>query len=192
MRCSSCANDNPADARFCEHCGSPASARETDVETSAERVEATPTCPACGVETRSGLRFCEQCATPLPDEPSPPMMEPGPAAYDVPTVSAPPPPSSTQGGEASVPLAPTVREAVAPAGRVCRTCGYLNPTSARHCADCGEVLVLERAPVAPQPSAISRVLGIAVRIGASAVIAVVTAVATRYLLSYMMGLGLIP
>jgi ribosomal protein L40E len=45
MRCSSCNVENPADASFCEHCGS--------------KLELV--CPACKAKIGPGARFCKKC-----------------------------------------------------------------------------------------------------------------------------------
>jgi len=47
MLCSSCKTQNPADAAFCEHCGS--------------KLELI--CPACKVAVSPGARFCKKCGT---------------------------------------------------------------------------------------------------------------------------------
>jgi len=47
MRCEKCNNDNPADASFCESCGS--------------KLELT--CPACKTALSPGARFCKKCET---------------------------------------------------------------------------------------------------------------------------------
>ena len=45
MLCSSCKRDNPADAAFCEQCGS-----------TLELI-----CPACKAKVNPGSRFCRKC-----------------------------------------------------------------------------------------------------------------------------------
>ncbi len=52
--CSNCGSSNPADARFCFHCGLPLA----------------DTCPSCGADLVPGARFCPSCGTPLspPDD----------------------------------------------------------------------------------------------------------------------------
>src|SRR5215472_11728194 len=47
MLCASCKTDNPADAAFCERCGS--------------KLELI--CPACKAAVSRGARFCKQCGT---------------------------------------------------------------------------------------------------------------------------------
>src|SRR5690348_469397 len=47
MRCPSCNYDNPADATFCEGCG-----------TKLEFI-----CPACKASVSPGARFCKKCGT---------------------------------------------------------------------------------------------------------------------------------
>ncbi|MGO9056865.1 MAG: double zinc ribbon domain-containing protein [Candidatus Binataceae bacterium] len=47
MRCPSCNRDNPADASFCEECG-----------TKLELI-----CPACKASVSPGARFCRKCGT---------------------------------------------------------------------------------------------------------------------------------
>jgi ribosomal protein L40E len=47
MVCAKCNNDNPADASFCESCGS--------------KLELT--CPACKASLSPGARFCKKCGT---------------------------------------------------------------------------------------------------------------------------------
>ena len=47
MRCPSCNQDNPADASFCEECGT--------------RLESV--CPACKASVSPGARFCKKCGT---------------------------------------------------------------------------------------------------------------------------------
>ncbi len=182
MRCPSCSYENQADARFCERCGSSIGSEDAPVESRAEMPGAAEVCPTCGAERRAGLRFCEECGTPFPE--APPVEAPPPAPAKVPEipVSASPPPP-----EAVRPVQPA-----AGGGRVCSACGYLNPATARHCADCGEALVARKGPPPAQPSVSSRLAGILVRLVVSVVLAVVTAVATRYLMSYVIGLGLIP
>jgi len=189
MRCAACDCENPADARFCERCGSPVSVADPSAELVVERREALPVCPNCGAERRPGLSFCEQCAAPLPEEPPMGAVLRG---LDSP-VSVPPlpPQPSLEVASSSSPAASTP-ERVAVGGRVCTACGYLNPVAACHCADCGGALSAPREAAPARPSAISRVLSVVVRIAVSGVIAVVTAAATRYVLSYVINLGLIP
>ncbi len=45
MQCPQCQHDNPADALFCDECGS--------------RLEAS--CPSCGEANRLGAKFCKKC-----------------------------------------------------------------------------------------------------------------------------------
>ena len=53
MRCQSCNYDNPADAAFCEECG-------TKLEL---------LCPACKAPVSAGARFCKKCGAALrPDK----------------------------------------------------------------------------------------------------------------------------
>jgi ribosomal protein L32 len=193
MRCPSCACENPADARFCERCGNPIATQEVPAQSRAEMPGAAEVCPTCGASKRPGLRFCEECATPFPETTSTDVAEPVPAKENRIPVSASPPPAEPSPAVVR-PVQPvaSVPRPVTEGGRVCTACGYLNPTSARHCADCGEALVVRREPLPARPSTASRVLGILMRIAVSVVIAVVTAVATRYLMSYVIGLGLIP
>jgi hypothetical protein len=189
MRCPSCSCENPADARFCERCGSPIASEEAPAESHTEMPRAAEVCPTCGAERRPGLRFCEQCATPFPESPPVEAAPPAPAKEpEMPVSTSPPPP------EAVRPVQPvaSVPQSVAGGGRVCSACGYLNPAAARHCADCGEALVARKEAPPVQPSVSSRLAGILVRLVVSVVLAVVTAVATRYLVSYVIGLGLIP
>jgi ribosomal protein L40E len=47
MLCTKCNNDNPADASFCEGCGS--------------KLELA--CPACKAPVNPGARFCKRCGT---------------------------------------------------------------------------------------------------------------------------------
>ncbi|MGA8058191.1 MAG: zinc ribbon domain-containing protein, partial [Candidatus Binataceae bacterium] len=47
MLCAKCNNDNPADASFCESCGS--------------KLELI--CPACKASLSPGVRFCKKCGT---------------------------------------------------------------------------------------------------------------------------------
>ena len=49
MRCQSCNYDNPADAAFCEGCGT--------------RLELL--CPACKAPVSAGARFCKKCGAAL-------------------------------------------------------------------------------------------------------------------------------
>jgi len=49
MKCPRCQNQNPADATFCEECGS--------------RLETT--CPSCGEANRPSAKFCKKCGQPL-------------------------------------------------------------------------------------------------------------------------------
>jgi predicted amidophosphoribosyltransferase len=190
MRCSSCGHENSADARFCERCGSPIASQEAPAESRAEMPGATEVCPTCGAERRPGLRFCEQCATPFPE--SPPAVAVAPAAPakapESAVSSSPTPPKAVR----PMQPAPSVAQSVAGGGRVCSACGYLNPVTARHCADCGEALVARKGSAPARPSVSSRLAGILVRLVVSVVLAAVTAVATRYLVSYVIGLGLIP
>jgi predicted amidophosphoribosyltransferase len=185
MRCSSCGHENSADARFCERCGSPVSPGRAPAESRVEEV-----CPNCGAERRPGLRFCEQCATPFPESPPPVAVAPvAPAKAPEPVGSAsPPPPAAVR------PVQPvaSVTQSGGGGGRVCSACGYVNPATARHCADCGEALVARKEAPPVRPSAGSRVVAIVVRLAVSVVLAAVTAVATRYLVSYVIVLGLIP
>ncbi|HSR58218.1 MAG TPA: zinc ribbon domain-containing protein, partial [Candidatus Binataceae bacterium] len=55
MHCAKCGTDNPADASFCEHCGT--------------RLEAL--CPSCKSPISAGARFCKKCGasltSPAPD-----------------------------------------------------------------------------------------------------------------------------
>src|SRR5438067_13591083 len=51
MICSSCGNENPEGAKFCNGCGAPLS-----------RV-----CASCGTSNASNARFCSECAAPLTD-----------------------------------------------------------------------------------------------------------------------------
>ena len=51
MRCESCGTENPAESRFCYHCGSPFSR----------------SCPACGDPNRADARFCTGCGATLSD-----------------------------------------------------------------------------------------------------------------------------
>jgi uncharacterized membrane protein YvbJ len=185
MRCASCGRENQADARFCERCGSPIAPEEAPAESRGGTLGATEVCPACGAERRPGLRFCEQCGMLLPEESRSKPVERGSgvkAATRVPIRRSAPAP----------PRADRAPGRVAAGGRVCAVCGYLNPESARHCADCGSPLLAARRNVPARPSGVSRILGVVKRIGISAVIAVLTAVITRYLVSYVMSLGLIP
>ncbi|MFQ6030157.1 MAG: serine/threonine-protein kinase, partial [Dehalococcoidia bacterium] len=55
MRCSNCAQDNPAEARFCMACA-----------TALRRI-----CPACGTESPPEARFCMACAAPLDSNQTP-------------------------------------------------------------------------------------------------------------------------
>ena len=45
MKCGRCQHENPADAAFCDECGT--------------RLEAT--CPSCGEANRAGAKFCRKC-----------------------------------------------------------------------------------------------------------------------------------
>ncbi len=56
MECPQCAHENPADAQFCNHCGSPLQAR----------------CPGCGRANPHASRFCNGCGQALVAEPPPP------------------------------------------------------------------------------------------------------------------------
>src|SRR5215472_2838262 len=47
MQCPSCKTDNPADAAFCEQCGS--------------KLELV--CPTCKAAVSPGARFCKKCGT---------------------------------------------------------------------------------------------------------------------------------
>jgi len=58
MRCSDCAADNLAGARFCSNCGKPLA----------------PKCAECGAELAPNARFCSQCGASLP----PPATIPAP------------------------------------------------------------------------------------------------------------------
>jgi class 3 adenylate cyclase len=49
MKCSRCAHDNPADARFCEECAAPLGR----------------TCTNCGAPVRATSKFCPACAHPI-------------------------------------------------------------------------------------------------------------------------------
>lgn len=50
MRCPVCGTHNPADAKFCNECGTPL---------------LSITCPTCGTLNRPNAKFCNQCGTPL-------------------------------------------------------------------------------------------------------------------------------
>jgi class 3 adenylate cyclase/tetratricopeptide (TPR) repeat protein len=54
MRCAACDADNPADAKFCESCGSSLAIR----------------CPRCSHANRAGSRFCTECGAQLAVPPS--------------------------------------------------------------------------------------------------------------------------
>jgi predicted amidophosphoribosyltransferase len=189
MRCPSCSHENQADARFCERCGNPIAPEEARAKSREEMPRATEVCPTCGAARRPDSRFCEQCATPFAEAPPLEVRPIAPAKQAKISASASPPPP-----EALRPAQPVagVVQSVAGGGRVCGACGYLNPATARYCADCGEALVARKGPAPAQPSASSRLAGIVARLAVSIVLAVVTAVATRYLVSYVIGLGLIP
>src|SRR5262245_16314542 len=49
MQCPRCRRDNPADAAFCDECGT--------------RLDAA--CPACGEANRAGAKFCRRCGAAL-------------------------------------------------------------------------------------------------------------------------------
>ncbi|MFQ5513609.1 MAG: AAA family ATPase [Myxococcota bacterium] len=51
MRCASCKNDNPEQAKFCQACGSPFSGR----------------CSGCGTSVPTSARFCHGCGRPTAD-----------------------------------------------------------------------------------------------------------------------------
>ncbi len=63
MRCPSCAQENPSEARFCNACGS--------------ALEAS--CPSCGQPSLPSSAFCNQCGAPLGDVSSPRTPTPQPA-----------------------------------------------------------------------------------------------------------------
>ena len=193
MRCSSCRYENPPDARFCEQCGSPLETTGDSELSTGQQPAASNACPNCGAETRPGARFCEQCANPLPEEAVVLAAEPMAARE----VAAPEQVAARTGGHPrevtrSVQPAAAMPEPVARSGRVCRACGYLNVPAARFCLDCGEALVWEQMPVQSGPSATSRVLGLIIRLVVSVLVASVTALATRYAVSFVIGSGLIP
>jgi ribosomal protein L40E len=184
MRCSSCACENPVDASFCEGCGRPLLPLDAAPVPVAQGPAAAQVCPTCGAGTRSGARFCEQCATPLAEERPAEGLEP--QAATPPRTKSPAEMKQAVRGPAGTP------ERVSNGGRVCRECGYLNPSMARFCADCGEMLVARSAAKSSGPSVKSRALTILMRTMVSVVIASVTALATRYVLSFLIGLGVIP
>jgi len=193
MRCSSCRYENPPDARFCEQCGSPVKTTGDSQLSTEQRPAVSHACSKCGAETRPGARFCEQCASPLAEEAVVSAAELI-AAEEVAASRQTTPSTSTQPEETARQVQPAAAmpEPVSRSGRVCRTCGYLNARAARFCLDCGEELVREQVPTQSGPSAASRVLGWIMRLVVSLLIASVTALATRYILSFMIGLGLIP
>jgi uncharacterized OB-fold protein len=193
MRCSSCRNENPVDARFCEQCGSPLKTTGDSQSSIGQQPVFSNACPKCGAETKPGTRFCEQCASPLPEEaevlPTEPIATGEVAAPEQATMR-----TDQQSEAVAQPLRATAAmpEPVARSGRVCRTCGYLNVPAARFCLDCGEALLREPETIQSGPSTTSRVLGVVMRLLVSVLIASVTALATRYILSFVIGLGLIP
>jgi hypothetical protein len=193
MRCSSCRYENPLDARFCEQCGSPLDTVAEAASSTAQEAVVSSVCPTCGAQRRPGARFCEQCASPLPEEAEVLPAEPVTAA-EVVAPKQVAPPAAQRDVEVAQPVQPAAAmpEPVARSGRVCRACGYLNARAARFCLDCGEALTREPAPTRSGPSAASRVLGLIMRLVVSLLIASVTALATRYIRSFVIGLGLIP
>ena len=52
MHCPSCQHENPAEAAFCEECGT----------------KLVRTCPSCGHEARSSAKFCLACGTSLAEQ----------------------------------------------------------------------------------------------------------------------------
>jgi class 3 adenylate cyclase len=60
MKCSNCAFENPADAKFCENCGQPL-----------ER-----TCPNCGKPVSSNVKFCKNCGFKLEAAATTPVATP--------------------------------------------------------------------------------------------------------------------
>jgi class 3 adenylate cyclase len=54
MKCSRCQHENPADALFCQECGT--------------RLEVA--CPGCGTANQLGAKFCKKCGQPVAGAPS--------------------------------------------------------------------------------------------------------------------------
>ena len=55
MKCRRCQRENPADAVFCQECGS--------------RLEGA--CPGCGTASRLDAKFCKTCGQPVAGRPPP-------------------------------------------------------------------------------------------------------------------------
>src|SRR5262245_29937032 len=66
MNCPRCQHENPADAVFCQECGT--------------RLEAA--CPGCGTANQLGAKFCKKCGQPMATTPpAAPAKFPSPESY---------------------------------------------------------------------------------------------------------------
>src|SRR6266511_274812 len=114
MKCSTCGAENEAANRFCEQCGSrlePSGAvPQAQVDLAAQPTAAGPTCPSCGAAVLPGEAFCDECGAALSSA-VPAATGVGAAsgaAYDAPTMIAPPPAPAAAGSPAAQAEAPTV------------------------------------------------------------------------------------
>src|SRR5215813_1436270 len=67
MKCPRCQHENPADAVFCQECGT--------------RLEIA--CPGCGTANQLGAKFCKKCGQPVVTTPpaAAPVKSPSPESY---------------------------------------------------------------------------------------------------------------
>ncbi|HEX9371890.1 MAG TPA: zinc ribbon domain-containing protein, partial [Roseiflexaceae bacterium] len=147
MKCSTCGAENEAANRFCEQCGSrlePSGAvPQAQVDLAAQPTAAGPTCPSCGAAVLPGEAFCDECGAALSSA-VPAATGVGAAsgaAYDAPTMIAPPPPAAARG-------APVDGHSV-----VCPACGHQNLPGDRFCDNCGAALPAPAAAGSPAAQA---------------------------------------
>ena len=135
-------------------------------------------CPSCGRGNRAEARFCDACGQPLsaPERACPvcgTLNSPG-ARFCI----------GCSSSLATTPAAPVRPQPAAEGDLVCPACGYLNRV--RFCANCGEALVEGPTPVRRRSPVLSRALSLLVTIVGLMLVAVLSTVAVRFVMSFFM------
>jgi predicted nucleic acid-binding Zn ribbon protein len=126
-------------------------------------------CPSCGRENRAEVRFCESCGEPL-------------AVAAEQTC-----PACGTRNRPGVRFCESCGEPLAVAkGQTCPACGTRNRPGVRFCESCGEALVGRPRPVRRRSLVLSQAPGLLLTIVGLVLVAILSTVATRFVLSFVM------